>query len=93
MANISIHRVTNLTDLDAQAQQGATTDQSYVVVQFNIVSQVYRGGTNPYGEEEMKVTLFLKSADDAGQMADAFSALASHIRKAKRVIMTARPLT
>ena len=87
MTNIDIHRVTNLTDLDAQAQQGATTDQSYVVVKFNIVSQSHSG------EGRLGVTLFLKSADDAGQMADAFSALASHIRKAKRVIMTARPLT
>jgi hypothetical protein len=75
MANISIHRVTNLTELSAQAQKSATTDQSYIVVQFNIVSQSYTG------EEEMGVSLFLKSIDAAEQMADAFSALAHQIRE------------
>jgi hypothetical protein len=74
MTNINIHRVTNLTGLNAQAQKSATTDQSYIVVQFNIVSHSHNG------EEEMGVSLFLKSIDDGGQMADAFSALAHQIR-------------
>ena len=59
MANISIHRVTNLTELNAQAQKSAirvdATDQSYIVVQFNIVSQSYNG------EEQLGVSLFLKT--------------------------------